>query len=1848
MASKSVGTSPRSFVVQGRVLTASGRPIPNCFVKAVDVDLRSEEILGTTTTNRSDGKYCITYTDDQFKNVERGTADLKVSAFESARSQIPLATSPIFWNAPKDCTIDVIVGGDKVIGPTEFQNLQDTIIPLLGKLQPKDLFVDDDHHDVDFLVNETGLLKTNIQLFILAYQVQSQASVQIDAEVLYGLFRGGLPTRLPDLVAVEQVRLTQALTTAGNNNIIRNLSSEEIDQIVAALHKEAVSRAAGSTANPTPVSSVLGTVLSDPSSFLEKLPKFQGDSETFWQSLSQDPTMKEKVPAIQSAVRLGVLTLNNASLMQVLQKRNIATPEDMATMSRDAWKSVIKDAGGSVPPEIAGDTADQKVANYVGTLMNIVEDLQPTKFVASQIAQDKSLGIPGQAQLTTFFQKNPTFDITKTRFDTFITNNPGSIAGIDNPDLLKKNMGSIQRIYTITSRFEQTKALVSRGINSSLQISQIGRSSFLTQFSASLGGDLQAIRIFDRAEQTHASAISLLSNYGWPGAKFPKIPVFTEPNIQSTDVDTGIPDMSTLFGSLDMCSCDECSSIDGPAAYLVDILHFLSERKLLSQIDRDPKTGLIVSVVFRTKTVEGSDAKVPMSVKDALFERRPDIGEVELNCQNTNTPVPYIDLTIEVLEDAVAPPPTFKSSPLNLANAGQLLDQGKITAELKQAFNPPLSDYAVLTVQRTHEWWTVDEPAYSYTVRRDDAGIVQIVSRNKQTKGTSDERLANPQYINSSAYDILRRATYPWNLPFDMWASTVQTYLAHVDVKRWRVMEVMSPILNREGILRSEDIAHERLGFSPFEADLLTTSTPNDPWTFWGFSAETLDATHGIPDPSDKGKLITGGLWHSVLTSRVDIFLRQSQLTYPQLLNLVQLSDIFGAVDPPLNVEAKEGADEDTCDLTLLMITGASKPQILIEIARFGKILLGLNGWTVLDLGKSIRALRSKVPSSDWFTNSSLKQLLVGLSHVLRLQTLFPDLELDAILAVVSKNIDITAYKDYQSDDENADTSSFYARVFRNKTVLDQPDTVFTGDPVTLSGSIMDFVPTITSALQISAADFSSLTKAVLGDKPPLSLENLSLLYRHTTIVQALGMSINNYLIMIKLYPVTDFFVDTAQTLIFIERTLNALSSPFTLPQLGYLLRHDFNADTPGVPLDDTIALVLSDLRTGLQKISLDNTFTADMLDQKGDITQKHLASAGWDANVVAQVISVFNDLFVWIVPLASPLPDTFNDSVPESLKGQILYENSDPSALRLSFSGVMTKDSQSALKSIPGTTADFKSAVDALFTNARNFLKRNMRFVIVPDYTTSLTAIPSSVSIPIALAKKVYFDPSTSLLHVRGAMTDDERTALLQGVDPTANKDYFDAINKLFSLPDSTLPSSDDDKLLDDQDISDLFDTAIAPTGEPNTPLERFTKLLKKLLPRLKHVLSRQFITQKVTEFLGIESQSTDNLLSSWMTVNGQPMATTFAQDSFVNSSLNSLITRSTFSDLFTSLIRLDKVASIVKSFKLTNKQLVWVFDFRKVSADPTTKWLDLNALPSSLVNNGDFEGWERLNALVSLRNRLPLGEQTLDSIFSAARKQNADMPSLWNQVATRTNWLLDDILTLAGTNGFNFSTPLSLQDEIGLTKFQAALDITKKIGCSAAEGIQYAIPEQTNQQARSVVQTIKAKYDSSLWQTVARPLRNILRDQQRKSLVSYLLVHSPVGVKPIWRNSNDLYAFYLMDVEMGPCQLTSRIKQAISVTQLFAQRCLMNLEEGIVANSEYDSRWEEWATLKNFRIASAARQVFEKPENFLDGSIRDDKTSFFQDMETDLQQADLTNDVAETAFMNYLEKLDEVAKLV
>src|SRR4029077_8167283 len=182
-----------------------------------------------------------------------------------------------------------------------------------------------------------------------------------------------------------------------------------------------------------------------------------------------------------------------------------------------------------------------------------------------------------------------------------------------------------------------------------------------------------------------------------------------------------------------------------------------------------------------------------------------------------------------------------------------------------------------------------------------------------------------------------------------------------------------------------------------------------------------------------------------------------------------------------------------------------------------------------------------------------------------------------------------------------------------------------------------------------------------------------------------------------------------------------------------------------------------------------------------------------------------------------------------------------------------------------------------------------------------------------------------------------------------------------------------------------------------------------------------------------------------------------------------------------------------------------------------------------------------------------------------------------------------------------------------IGLAWLGDCLALSARLGVSIRQLFGWANDPPDAAQARDIKNTVKAKYDDATWVMVGKPLNDKLRDKSKAALISFILTMRPI-IQRDMVNSDGLYEYFLIDVDMSPCMLTSRIVQANAAIQLFVQRCLMNLE-----NNNADKKFDispdaidpaQWEWRKNYRVWEANRKVFLYPENCAEPSLRDNKT--------------------------------------
>jgi hypothetical protein len=238
---------------------------------------------------------------------------------------------------------------------------------------------------------------------------------------------------------------------------------------------------------------------------------------------------------------------------------------------------------------------------------------------------------PTRCYVAQFFADNPDFDLRHHRVDRYLDDHSSNLD--DHQDALRNipiqeqgkvrlQLKRMKRIFSIAPRSDQMYTLLNHGFSGAVSIAAVPYKNFVT-LAPELGGVSTATAIH-RAASDKAIAVTQFGtaiSLNILGVA-PKAAGGTHIAEQVRDlVLKEMPEWQTLFGSLDLCQCEHCRSVYGPAAYFVDLLQLINHKPL--------------------------EGEKPLTV---LKERRPDLTHIKLTCENASTPLPYIDLVNEILE----------------------------------------------------------------------------------------------------------------------------------------------------------------------------------------------------------------------------------------------------------------------------------------------------------------------------------------------------------------------------------------------------------------------------------------------------------------------------------------------------------------------------------------------------------------------------------------------------------------------------------------------------------------------------------------------------------------------------------------------------------------------------------------------------------------------------------------------------------------------------------------------------------------------------------------------------------------------------------------------------------------------------------------------------------------------------------------------------------------------------------------------------------------------------------------------------------------------------------------------
>jgi peptidoglycan hydrolase-like protein with peptidoglycan-binding domain len=598
------------FVVQGTVRHEHGMPLSGVVVRVFQTALRHEEQLGEATTG-ADGQYEISYTLEPLRRIGGPRVNVRVRAYAADANRRLLAEGQTIFSADPVITVDLTVAATTPYVTSEYERLVARLAPAIRDLDLAEL----DNKEVAFLAEASQIPVESVASLAVAARIARRTSVS--PAIIFGLLGGVVPQNIGSIFSRRPEELKAAIRAAVQSHQLPAYVEGQIDRAVEDLQTSAIDRLLHPPEGTR--SSPLGEVITRmvPSAALQATfagayTSHEGTIESFWEAMRGDRRFSD----VQLAAQLAALTKSNAPLIDALRARNggLTSVRELATVDEDDWFAILRDPANRAmaPPDgTPGATLDERRRNYAAIMVRMLEDAYPVAALAARIAKNPANGLH-TVELLDFFDKNPDVDLGGIRIDEFVDQRARLAPRTDRAKL-KAQLSALQRVYKITPRFNEITALLDAGLHSASHIARVGKTAFVDQYSSALGR-ARAKAIYERARHVSTLAIVLYTRHsGSINTIAPR--VMAQHPAEVAD----IPDWEMLFGSEDLCECEECRSVCSPAAYFADLLDFVRRRG-----------GL-----------------------DALRARRPDITQLKLSCENTNVVLPYIDLVNEVLETAI-------------------------------------------------------------------------------------------------------------------------------------------------------------------------------------------------------------------------------------------------------------------------------------------------------------------------------------------------------------------------------------------------------------------------------------------------------------------------------------------------------------------------------------------------------------------------------------------------------------------------------------------------------------------------------------------------------------------------------------------------------------------------------------------------------------------------------------------------------------------------------------------------------------------------------------------------------------------------------------------------------------------------------------------------------------------------------------------------------------------------------------------------------------------------------------------------------------------------------------------
>ncbi|NDU72382.1 hypothetical protein GWI34_07050 [Actinomadura sp. DSM 109109] len=1864
------GEAGARFQIGGTVRDEAGSPVTaGVTVEVVDLRLGGEHPIGTTGV-RPDGGFALAYDPAPVRSEPGASLDLVVRIVRAsadgpaADGDVLARSAPLFDAGPNE-RVDVVVPADAVPAVDEHSRLVADIARGLAGAGGDGIglaaFVENTgRRDVTFAAAKSGWDARAVAMASLADR--EAAGTGIPAPLHYALYRAGLPAG-PRLWALAPAEVIEAVWERATEQGI--IAPELAAAVPASL--DAIRDLAGRAVLDLPagvgdgrMDDLLRPSLPDEADrrrFAHLYRAHRDAPEALWSRVREE--FPDGADRLELDGALAALTRNNAPLIARLHDGPAPSRiGDLAAAGyhrAERWRRDLT-ADVPVPDDVPGEDDGARRDAYARLLAEELRLRHPTAVLGAEVAEGAvPVGGPeetGPAVAGFLAEHHDRFELAVHPIDAFLGEQ-----GIEVEPAVRDELAALQRVVAVAPTPEAVRGLRTLGIGSAREVAVHGETAFVARFGSALGGEDVARETFRRSDQVHSAALATATSFlvsraapevyavprGGPAA-------LTGPGAQAraaaenaglADV-RRLPNLETLFGPGDTGACEHCESVLSPAAYLVDLLEFL---------DVEPAAA---------------GGRKPL---DVLLERRPDLQHIALSCENTEIELPYVDLVNEILEHVVVHASVD-------GYRGHDVEPGTSTAELLAS--PQFVDEAAYTALRA--------ATYPLLLPWDQrlAALRAYLARVELTLGEAMAVLATDDANGRAWSDIVRERVGVGPAERDLLGGPGVTPQALYGDDPARVTEAQlvagvgnaRRLARRLGLTPAELVSLVRTRFVNPDADLLV------PLSTLRVGLPTIQALHaGTLSPAQFRAKLPPGLDTAPFGGDVVAWLAAR---HDRIMNIVVLTDPGGA-EPPAGDSTGAFASLELRRALPDPAANRLRPVDLLAIARFVRLRARL-GWTIERTDDVVSALwPAPIPLTASAAevrralDTGFDTVLVRLGHLLEavdLLGLDADTDLPWLLGCFAP-----------LGERGPDAP--YRKLFLTSTLLGTDPVFGPGadghPPARPDAKLLDHAPALQAALKLTAAEFATVVRAAgAGPATPLTVASISLLFRYAYLARVLRVGVTELVGVIEATG---------------RQPFAPLDGPG--PDFLKLVRLVRSIRDSGLPVARLAALALG-TDTGP-----DATIAQVLRSVRAALADDRAPSGGqWsEAALRAVLTSVFppdvSDAFLGLLAGASTYTTAYHQDQP-SLPGPVLS-----AAPRLSYDatrsllihrGVLTPEAAAAVTALPDLPAGLAGAVARLANAGQaEYLPLLRANPVLAERWRVWAATPDDPDDPGGEARRAVL--GTALLkELRPALRRRRLGEVLGEATGTDPADIAALVEDAAAMPGSAAGRSVGDDLAAATATGFSARFWAGPVAGPSAGAPARTALA----PRVDYGPGADDLREAA-------GTPTGPLSGEWAASVDPPISGSYTLS--IESDGSAVTLRADGREvplrrdggIWTTTAPLDLVAGRPVRLELAATELTAKLSLRWQAGGVAPVVLPGAACCPADAVSAFADGYRRLLAALELAAAFGLSIRELRFFARSPEHRIGDAGWLsavpaapgaapgtaasqtlvravadlaryrrlcerWKVTDTAVIDLLDGsapappeevVAALAGVTpaivadaAAHLGTDTAALRTLGaLWRVADVLDLVRRVALPVSTLARTLRTTPSARDVRDVRDGIRARYDDDAWAEAVRPVHNELRRAARDALVARVL-HlenpdpdlNPDEVTGGFASPDQLYEKLLVDVQMDPCMTTSRIAQAISTVQLFVARLLLNLEPEVPPEAVDPQRWE---AMKRYRIWEANRRVFLFPENWLDPDLRDDKSPFFRELESELLQSDITDQAAATALGHYLERLDEVANL-